>query len=125
MMRGALALGLAVFAAAAPALADDDVGELWIGSAAFVCLEQDAAYKSTPLGSAVSGNPAYQHWREGEGDAVMACLAKKKLLPAELCTGIFKMDPKGDTAAAKALHAKFASAIDGLDRIGECEAPAK
>ena len=124
-MRGAFALGLAVFAAATPALADEGVGELWIGSAAFVCLAQDAAYKATPLGTRrrrQSGLPALAA-RRRKGDAVMACLATKKLLPAELCTGIFKMDPKGDAAAAKALHTRFASAIDGLERIGECETP--
>jgi len=121
----ALAFGLLAGALAAPAIAQD-VGDLWIAPAAFVCLEQDGAYKSTPLGAAVSGNVAYKHWREGEGDAVLACVAQKKLLPAALCTEIFKMDPKGDSGAAKALYAKFADSIDGLQRIGECEAgPAK
>lgn len=119
-MRG-LALGLLACAIAAPALADD--GDLWIGPAAFVCLEQDGGYKTTPLGSSVAQNPAYQHWREHEGDAVMACVAKKKLLPAELCTAIFKMDPKGDPSAAKSLYAKYAESIQGLERIGECEVP--
>jgi hypothetical protein len=116
-----LALGLLAGAATAPALADD--ADLWVAPAAFVCLEQDPAHKSTPLGASLAQNPGYLHWREHEGEAVMACLAQKKLLPAELCTGIFKMDPKGDSAAAKALYAKHADSIRGLERINECEGP--
>jgi hypothetical protein len=110
---------LAGIAPCAPALADDD--DLWVGAAAFVCLEQDAGYKATPLGEALGRSPAYQHWREGEGDAVLACIAKKALLPAPLCSGIFRMDPKGDPATAKKLYAQYADAIRGLERIGECE----
>jgi hypothetical protein len=119
-MRAA-ALALLACAAAAPACADD--ADLWVGPAAFVCLEQDAAYKATPLGASLAQNPGYLHWREHEGDAVMACLAQKKLLPAELCAGIFRMDPKGDSAAAKSLYAKHEASIRGLERINECEAP--
>jgi len=119
-MRRAVAFAaLAGFTACSPALADDD--DLWVGAAAFVCLEQDAGYRTTPLGEALARSPAYQHWREGEGDAVLACIAKKGLLPAPLCAGIFKMDPKGDSAAAKKLYAQYADAIRGLERIGECE----
>lgn len=117
-----LACGLLAGALAAPVFAQDDSPH-WIIQAAFVCLDQDASYQSTPLGAALSKNPAYQHWRENEGEPVLACIAAKRLLPPGLCTGIFKMDPKGDPAAAKALQAQYADAIAHLDRIGECEEP--
>ena len=118
----AFAAGCAIASSAAFADGDD---AFWVGPAAFVCMTQDAALKSTPLGAALTGNHVYDEWRQSEGEPALACIAAKRLLPDALCAALFKMDPKGDPAVARSLHEQYAQSIGGLERIGECDAPAR
>jgi len=73
----------------------------------------------------LTGNPVYDEWRKSEGEPALACIAAKRLLPDALCTALFKMDPNGDPAVARSLHEQYAQSIGGLERIGECDAPAR
>ena len=38
-------------------------GDLWVGMAAIICLEQDASYRDTPIGDVLFKDPGYQQWR--------------------------------------------------------------
>ena len=102
-----------------PAAAADD-GNRWLGVAGFVCLAQDDRYAHTPLGEAITRDGAYQQWAATLGDSAVACLSARQLLPAALCSDIFKLDPAGKPSSVNGLYQRYEESIQGLSRIGEC-----
>ena len=95
-------------------------GDLWVGMAAMVCLEQDASYKETPTGGALIKEAGYQHWRATQSATVLSCIAGKRLLPADLCTEILQRDPNGKSGDLNTLYEKYAASIQSLVQINEC-----
>ena len=91
--RSIFVAGFAVFCSSAQAT-NRGYWDLWALDVAMICLGQDPAYRSTPLGNTVLNSYGFTGWEEFDRIPSAACLRSKQWVSDKLCTEVTNLDEK-------------------------------